>query len=463
MMHEAPPTPTAQPPRFGRYQVGTSLGATRLTEVYTATDERLQRQVLLHLLRQDLLGQARPQARFVAEVSQMARRSHQGLLEIFDRGEVDGRPFIVTEQCAGRPLRSLNVLTVEHALLYVRQIAGAVAVCQVQASAELPVGLYHPPISSSNVLLVGESRVKLVDSWLVPAAEVAHDLAHYRAPELSEGRPATTATAVYALGLLLFELITGARPVGGADARATALEHLTLNLPLLRQMRSGLYLPSVDRLLAQATARDPEQRFRDAHAFNQALDGLWRDLGAATQRLEPSARRGRAAVEAKPVPTPPAEVALPPAPAMSARRVKRNAPPVSPAPAQSNLTRNLVGWLMLVGLVLAVALGSYLAVNAVADRLGSLPSFPPLPSGLFGSHDVLYTVNIREGLNLRREPNATDAGNVITVVPTGTVVRKLAGPQIADNIPWLRVSAEVNGVAVEGWLSMNYLILKGSV
>ena len=118
---------------------------------------------------------------------------------------------------------------------------------------------------------------------------------------------------------------------------------------------------------------------------------------------------------------------------------------------------------MLVGLVLAVALGSYLAVNAVADRLGSLPSFPPLPSGLFGSHDVLYTVNIREGLNLRREPNATDAGNVITVVPNGTVVRKLAGPQITDNIPWLRVSAEVNGVAVEGWLSMNYLILKGSV
>ncbi|NTU83580.1 MAG: serine/threonine protein kinase, partial [Chloroflexales bacterium] len=271
MTNEAAATPSAQPLLFGRYRVSEQLGETRLASVYAASDARLQRRVLLHLLRKDLVGQERPRARFVAEVGQMARRSHQALLEVFDSGEVSARPFIVTEHCAGRPLRELGLLTVEQAMLYMRQVAGAVAACQSQRSPEAPVGLYHPPISSSNVLLVDEGRVKLVDSWLVPAAEVTGDLAHYRAPELSEGRAATPATAVYALGLLLYELITGERPVSGADARATALAHLTAHIPPLRQARPGLYMPTAESLLARAVARAPERRFPDARAFSEAL------------------------------------------------------------------------------------------------------------------------------------------------------------------------------------------------
>lgn len=502
MTHEASLTPSALPLLFGRYRVSEQLGETRLAAVYAATDERLQRRVLLHLLRKDLVGQERPRARFVAEVGQMARRSHQALLEVFDSGEVGGRPFVVTEHSAGRPLRGLGLLTVEQALLYLRQVAGAVAACQAQASPDTPLGLYHPPISSSNVLLVDEGRVKLVDSWLIPAAELPADHAHYRAPELSEGRPATPAAAVYALGLLLYELITGERPISGADARATALAHLTANIPPLRQARPGLYLPTAEALLVRATARVPERRFADARAFGAALDGLWRDLGASTQRLGPAPGRARQLAPAAappdepftpgraPSPTPVA-APQPPAPQPAAARPPAG-PARRPAPVAANgggaaqlavdpdllrkrgVARGVVGWLVLMGLVLTVAAASYLGVNALISGAGGLPrpSPPGLPSlpevsspfdwlgGLFGDNDEIYIVNIAEGLNLRREPDATDTANVITVVPNGAPVVKLEGPRVEGNIPWLRVRAEVDGRQVEGWMSLNYLLPK---
>ena len=491
MTHEAHATPSAPPLLFGRYRVSELLGETRLAAVYAATDERLQRRVLLHLLRKELVGQERARALFLDEIGQMARRSHQALLEVFDSGEVGGRPFVVTEHAVGRPLRSLGVLTVEQALLYVRQVVSAVAACQAQRTPEAPLGLYHPPISSSNVLLVDEGRVKLVDSWLLPPAEASADLAHYRAPELSEGLPASTATVVYSLGLLLYELITGQRPISGADARATALAHLSARIPPLRQARPGLYLPTAEALIARATARAPEQRFPDAQSLGAALDGLWRDLGAATQPLAVPAGRGAYAQTAPdPQPDPnfvPGRAPDPqpdtaPLPPPRGRRARRAAPqPAAAAPGvdrdalrRQGLVRGLVGWAVLVGLVLAVALASYMAVNAIAGGVAGLPrpSVPGLPSlprdddgplgwldGLFPREEI-YIVNIAEGLNLRSEPDATDTANVIAVIPNGALVVKLEGPLVAGNIPWLRVRAEVDGRRLEGWMSLNYLLPK---
>jgi hypothetical protein len=130
----------------------------------------------------------------------------------------------------------------------------------------------------------------------------------------------------------------------------------------------------------------------------------------------------------------------------------------------------------MVGLVLTVAAASYVAVTSLATGFAGLPrpSVPGLPSlpsvddgplawlrGLFGPPEEIYVVNIADGLNIRSKPNATDTTNVITVVPNGATVVKLEGPRIEDNIPWLRVRAEVDGRPVEGWMSLNYLLPKG--
>ncbi|PDW04907.1 hypothetical protein CJ255_01300 [Candidatus Viridilinea mediisalina] len=453
-------TPSAPPLLFGRYRVATQLGATRWAVVYAAADERLQRRVLLHLLRKELLGQAHPHERFLNEIAQMARRSHPALLEIFDSGEVGGRPFMVTEYCTGRPLHGLGLLTVEQALLYLRQLSGALTVCQAQADANMPQGLYHPPISSSNVLLVDEGQVRLVDNWLLPLDELQRDQAHYRAPELTEGQPANRSSSVYALGLLLYELLTGERPMRGHDARSIALAHLQTTPSMLRQVQPNLYLPSLEALLTRATARRPHERFPDAQSFGLALDSLWRELGAATRPL------ARNQINALPAATTPAPAAtskaptarlnIPPVAAPPPRpSSKRRAPNAAPWRRQRMMS-SLIAWLLMTSMLFAVVGATYFAVIGVTG-ITERPANPLVWISSLFSREEIYVVNIAEGLNLRRVPQAHDASNIIAVIPNGATVRKLDGPRIEDNIPWLRVRVEVDGRPVEGWMSLNYL------
>jgi len=114
-------------------------------------------------------------------------------------------------------------------------------------------------------------------------------------------------------------------------------------------------------------------------------------------------------------------------------------------------------------LLLAVAAGSFWMVNLAINRLNlnvpqlELPSWQLPDLNLPGRAGAeLYIVNISEGLNLRAAPNA-QPGNILMVVPNGTVVRRLEGPVVADNIPWLKVQFELNGQVFEGWMSLNYL------
>lgn len=490
-MAEPSATPTATPILFGRYRVHEHLGDTRLAAVYAATDNRLQRRVLLAFLRKDLVGQERPTQRFQAEINAGARRSHQALLEVFDSGEVSGRPFMIAEYATGRSLRSLGVLSVEQALLYVRQVAGAVAACQALRTPQAPIGVIHPAISSSNVILVDEGRVKLVDSWQLTPAEALLDQAHYRAPELSEGAAATPATAVYALGVLLYELITGKRPVTGADARSVALAHLAARIPTLAAARPTLYLPSAEALVARATARFPDQRFPDAAAFGAALDALWRELSAETRRLAPLAAP-QPVQGPRPVVRPPRPgTTTPEAAAAPARRsgltgfsryLPGRAAGPQPIDAQTrrrnSFMRGIMGLALMLSLVLVVAGAGYIAAVSLAPGLPSvqlpaLPSFPDRPTlpgvpttttdGPFGwlngilGRDEIYLVNVVEGLYIRSAPDAGDDGNILTVVPNGTPVRYIEGPVVNGAIEWLRVETVVDGQDYEGWMSQRYL------
>ncbi len=473
-MADASAPAIAAPLIFGRYRVLEALGEGRLATVYNAIDERLQRKVLLHLLRKDLVAQEHLRRRFIEEANSSAQRSHPALLEVFDSGEVQQRPFMVTEYALGPSLRSLGALTLEQALLYMRQVVGAVALCQARQSPQFPIGLPHPPISSTNVLLVDDGRVKLVESWQVPLADVPLDLAHYRAPERAEGQPPTRATVVYALGLLLYELVTGVRPISGTDARVVAQAHLTAHIPPLAQARPLLYLPTLEQLLAHATARHPGQRVPDAASFGDALDALWRDLGTPTQRLavvQAAPRlRSNARVSSPPAPAQPAPVAPAPLPSI----------PLAPAPytdpdalhpvdrralRRQNVARGIVGWLMMLTLLLVVAFGSYLGASYVVNRVFAidLPR-PDLPSitailpewlGGMGEGEVLI-VNSNVGLYIRNQPTLNET-TVITLVPNGTPVVKLEGPVVADGVEWVRVRTTVDNNTVEGWMSLKFL------
>jgi eukaryotic-like serine/threonine-protein kinase len=489
-MADATATPSAAPLLFGRYRVLEQAGEWRLAAAYVANDERLRRKVLLHLLRKELMGQESFRQRFLAEASANARVSHPALLEVFDSGEAANRPYMVTEYVGGRPLRELGALTLDHALLYMRQVAGAVALCQSRSSPEQPLGAAHPPISSSNVLLVDEGRVKLVESWTLPLAQVPLDMAAYRPPERSQGQPPSSSSVVYSLGLLLYELITGQRPIEGSDPRAVAAAHLTTRIPPLAQSRPRLYLPSLDQLLDKAHNRFPEQRFANAQALADALEAFWREMAATTQRFEvPVARPARPGMGGgaarRPVNPPTLPIAAQ-RPAQPLVYPQAEAPARRPAPdpdvayqaddsaelrpinrasrQRNNLIQAVVGWFVVMLLLLGAGLGGYVGAGYILRQVANieLPSLPSLPlpelGGLFGQPpaDTIWLVNTEQGLYLRDAPGVNT--NVLSVLPNQTVVRQVEGPTVVDAVEWVRVVGDLSGQPFEGWVSLKYLI-----
>lgn len=462
-MAQAPPQHDAAPLLFGRYRVLEQLGEGRLATVYHATDERLKRPVLVHLLRKDLAAQEPLRQRFRDEIAASARRSHPALLELFDSGEIGSRPFMVTEFVAGRPLSTLGVLSIEDALLYLRQVTSAVTVCQ-QAD------VAHPPISSNNVMLVDEGRVKLIESWLIRPEDVPLDLAFYRPPERTRGDGPAPANVVYSLGLLLYELASGQRVITGDDARAVAQAHLSARIPPLAHVRPRLYLPSLQQLLDRATARDPAQRMPNAAAFADALDELRRDVGSDTRILAPSPprRRGRAHLDdLPPGPQQPALAAQPaahtdPAPFTLdgdelASALPAREPGLSGAIRRQSARRAVAGWAVALVLLLLVAYGSYVGASFLVDQFFSirLPSVGLPDVGLpnpFGGKALV--VNI-EDLNLRDGPGVNTA--ILRTVRLDTRVEQLEGPVEADGVKWVRVRGEVDGQGFEGWMSLKYL------
>jgi eukaryotic-like serine/threonine-protein kinase len=460
-------TPVSIPLLHGRYRIEEQLGAGRLAVVYRAYDQRLQRQVLVHMLRKELLSQEALRQRFIQESHSNARRSHQSLLEVFDSGEIAGRPYMITEYVTGRTLRELGALSLEEALLYFRQLVGAVAVAQ-------SAGVPHPPITANNVILVEDGHVELLENWRTPAADVALDMACYRAPERTAGGPASASAAVYSLGLLLIEMLAGRRVVRGDDPRAVAQAHLSMQVPTLSQIRPLLYLPALDELIQHATARDPAQRPADAAALGQALDALRRDLNSDTRRLtRPPAQRpglrerinrstGRMIAPRAPVQRPDSGARVEP-PADVPRR----------AYADQSRRRSITGIVILLAMLIAFAGLGYYGVSLALDKLTNielprpaldLPALPDLgiewPSWLTGvvggRGQVLVVTGVPdEGLNVRAAPGLNEP--VIALLPNTTRVRVLDGPKVADAVPWMHVRATIDGRDVEGWASVNFL------
>ncbi|GAC1387150.1 MAG: hypothetical protein NVSMB42_08040 [Herpetosiphon sp.] len=334
-------TVTAPPLLHDRYRIKAKLGESRLAVVYRAEDERLKRTVLVHLLRLELLTSFKQ--RFFDEAQSSAHRSHPGLLDVYDSGEVADRPYMVTEDVQGERLTDRIPLPLAQGLAVMRTIVGAVALSQSQSAP-------YPPVSSRNVWLLPGSRAVLVENWELEPRQAALDLAQYRAPERVRGGPPSEATTVYALGILTWEALVGRRPFMGPTPEAIAQEQSRGDVLPLSTVVPRLYAPELDRIIAQAVALDAEMRYPTPTDYGRALDLLVDGLTAPTTRLGSEAKRGadtmvlgsvsrvEAAVSPAPVPVaqaPTVVVAPVPPPVVPVRRPQRRVPPPAPPPQRA--------------------------------------------------------------------------------------------------------------------------------
>jgi len=253
----------------GRYRMGPRIARGGMASVHEATDLRLERTVAVKVMHQGLGDDDEFAARFVAEARAAARLSHPNVVSVFDQGNDDGTVFLAMELVEGHTLR--DTIGRDAPLSPARALALLEPVVSALAAAHR-AGLIHRDVKPENVLIAHDGRVKVADFGLAKAVSattqhtatgVLIGTVSYVAPELVvEGRSDARAD-VYAVGVILFELLTGHKPHSGDTPIQVAYKHVHEDVP--PPSREVASVPDyVDALVARATARDREQRPADA-------------------------------------------------------------------------------------------------------------------------------------------------------------------------------------------------------
>ena len=249
-----------------RYELEELVGTGGMSSVYRANDRLLERDVALKVLHDRFTVDGDYVERFRREARAVAQLSHPNIVTVIDRGEQDGRQFIVFEYVDGENLKSLiereGPLPEREAIELALQIARALGFAHEH-------GLIHRDVKPQNVLLNGDSGAKVTDFGIARSLDVQGGLTQtgtvmgtsdYIAPEQARGRQVDAQSDVYSLGAVLYELLTGEVPFPGDNFVAVAMRHINEPPPSVRERRPELS-PRLDAAVRRAMAKDPRERF----------------------------------------------------------------------------------------------------------------------------------------------------------------------------------------------------------
>ncbi|MEA2373456.1 MAG: eukaryotic-like serine/threonine-protein kinase [Solirubrobacteraceae bacterium] len=255
----------------GRYRLDEQVGIGGMARVYRAFDTVLERQVAVKTLNREVASDSDPLERFRREARAVARLSHPHIVTVIDAGEDDGTPYIVFEYIEGETLkqriRRLGRLDVAEAVAYAIELARALGAAH-------EAGIVHRDVKPQNVMIDGDGRALITDFGI--ARTLAEEgltvdgrvlgTTDYVSPEQALGKSVTGQSDIYALGVVLFEMLTGEVPFSAENQVAVAMKHVREELPDVQQRR-----PEVSAGLAavidRATAKDVRRRYPDATAM----------------------------------------------------------------------------------------------------------------------------------------------------------------------------------------------------
>ncbi len=281
----------------GRYELLSLLGVGGMGAVYRARDLELDEIVALKMLRRELLDDAQSLARFRQEVKLARKVTHKNVARTFDIGEHGGHKFLTMEFIDGSSLAAL--LTSEGRMPLTRAVDVVEAIC-AGLSAAHAVGVVHRDLKPDNVLIAKDDRVVITDFGIARAASeeagaAVRTMGHpigtpaYMAPEQVEGSANVDArTDIYALGAMLYELVTGERAWDGESVYAVAVKRLTKPPPNPREKRTELP-DAAARLIMRCMARKPDDRYSTIAEVASELAAL--TLPAPRAQTSPPPRR----------------------------------------------------------------------------------------------------------------------------------------------------------------------------
>ncbi len=275
--------------KLGPYEVQGLAGAGGMGEVYRARDSRLDRTVAVKVLPAAVVGDEDRLRRFEQEARVVAALNHPNILSIHDTGSLDGTRYIVTELLEGDSLRerlASGALPVRKAVDYALQICRGLAAAHEK-------GITHRDLKPENIFVTRDGRVKILDFGLAkqggPAAAAAATVtqsaaiesspgtvvgtAGYMSPEQVRGKPVDQRTDIFALGAVLYEMLSGKRAFHGDTAADTMSAILKDDPPDLTETNRNLP-PGLERIVRHCLEKNPEERFQSAQDIAFALDAL---------------------------------------------------------------------------------------------------------------------------------------------------------------------------------------------
>jgi eukaryotic-like serine/threonine-protein kinase len=265
------------PPRIGgRYVLRGELGRGGMATVHRAVDEVLEREVAVKLLHAHLADDPAFLDRFRREARAAAALDHPNVVAVHDWGETDEGAYLVLQLIEGPSLR--EVLR-RHRRLTAGEALRVLAPAASGLGAAHAAGLVHRDVKPENLLLGRDGTVRVTDFGLARAAasatstfgaDVLVGSPHYLSPEAVRGRPLDPRADVYALGVVLFECLTGRPPHEGESPFATAVQHTSRRVPPPSELVDDV-APALDELVVAATAHDPDERPDDGADFAAAL------------------------------------------------------------------------------------------------------------------------------------------------------------------------------------------------
>ncbi|WP_084125100.1 serine/threonine-protein kinase [Demequina sp. NBRC 110054] len=287
----------------GRYVLESLIAVGGMGEVWRASDIDLSRKVAVKTLKEASAANETFLRRFANEARNAAGVQHPNIAQVLDYGDQQGTAYLVMELVEGEPMST--ILERERTIPEARLVRLMVAACRGLQAAH-GEGIMHRDIKPGNLLVFGDDELKITDFGVsrsqdqttLTATGMVMGTAQYLAPELALGKPATPASDVYSLGIIMFESVVGKRPFTAANAVDIAVAQVNDKVPPLPDTVS----PDLAALTYKVLEKNPRRRPRDGAELEALLEGLvltetehapmadtqTRETAEARRRLPPS-------------------------------------------------------------------------------------------------------------------------------------------------------------------------------
>lgn len=260
----------------GRYKVLEVIGGGGMSNVYLAHDMILNRDVAMKVLRYDFTNEAELHRRFQREALSVTSLAHPNIVSVYDVGDDEDLHYIVMEYVKGKTLKQYiqenSPVSPAKSVHIMKQLTSAIAHAHEN-------GIIHRDIKPQNILMDEHGNVKITDFGIAMTLSATSftqtnsvlGTVHYLSPEQARGGTATKQSDIYALGIVLYELLTGELPFSGESAVSIALKHLQSETPSVRKI-NAMIPQSLENVVLKATMKDPLQRYPSVEAIQKDLE-----------------------------------------------------------------------------------------------------------------------------------------------------------------------------------------------